>query len=157
MLDFSTNPGIISNVKMMKGNEMSGVELLLSDSRGVYIPRDFATECPGWQMTRADRKILEAGPDHEQYWDVWHDVSQYSSYTDKNGNTWYLWLEGDVFAYCHELMTDEEYENLFGEPRHQGAKIEQEQKQEEDLRDLVLKLDRKLDQILDRLNNQNMF
>lgn len=136
---------------------MSGVELLLSDSRGVYIPRDFATECPGWKMTYADRKILEAGPDDEDYWDTWNSVTQYASYIDKNGNTWYLWQDGDLFAFCHELMTDEEYENLFGEPRHQGVRMEQEQEQEDDVRALLVKLDRKLDQILARLNNQNMF
>jgi len=33
-------------------------------------------------------------------------------YTDKNGNVWRLMQDGDLWAYCFELMTDEEKENF---------------------------------------------
>lgn len=132
---------------------MSGVELLLSDARGIYIPRDFASECNGWDnIPDKDREILEAGPEHELYWDTWNDVLAEASFTDDFGNIWHLWQDGDLFIFCAELMTDEEHENLFGEPR-----MKEEQEQEDDVRALLVKLDQKLDQVLARLNNQNMF
>ena len=97
---------------------MSGVELLLSDARGIYIPRDFASDCTGWDnISDQDRKILENGPEHELYWDTWYEVLDTAFYEDKNGNTWHLFQDGDLFVYCFELMTDEEHENVFGEPR----------------------------------------
>lgn len=53
--------------------------LWLSDSRGVYIPRDFAKSFADRAGTVSgvsdeDWAILEAGPDHEYYWDTWDDV-----------------------------------------------------------------------------------
>lgn len=97
---------------------MSGVELLLSDARGIYIPRDFASDCTGWDnISDQDRKILETGPEHELYWDTWNDVLSEASFTDDFGKVWQLWQDGDLFIFCSELMSDEEHENLFGEPR----------------------------------------
>lgn len=138
---------------------MSGVELLLSDARGVFIPRDFATECTGWEISSRDsykdRKILEAGPDHPEYWDTWDGVLREASYRDPKGYIWRLYQDGDLFAYCEELMSDEEYHDFFG-----MAREKEDKPSEPDFKDVleaVAKLDRKLDQILARLNNQNMF
>lgn len=36
---------------------------------------------------------------------------------DKDGHAWRLYQDGDLFATCDELMSDEEYEELFGESR----------------------------------------
>ena len=100
---------------------MSGVQILLSDGRGVYIPRDFAESCSHWKGIHAeDLAILERGPDHENsqdYWEVWEMVEREAYYTDAQGNTWRLYQDGDLFAYCEPLMTDEEYYNFFGEHR----------------------------------------
>lgn len=102
---------------------MSGIDILLNDSRGVYIPQNFAESfnMEDWGVSDEDRDILLAGPDsdNEYYWDAWDDVLSNASYTDKNGNIWYLYQDGDLFAYCDHLMTDEEYEGFFGEPRVQ--------------------------------------
>ena len=49
---------------------MFGIELLLSDARGVYIPRDFALYIEDMDnVTTEDKEILSAGPDHEWYWE----------------------------------------------------------------------------------------
>lgn len=101
---------------------MSGLELLLSDARGVYIPRDF-TECfdtGAWNVAKEDVAILQQDPYGEEsyiLWETWHDVLEYASYTDENGYTWRLYQDGDLWAWCEELMTDEEYYNFFGEKR----------------------------------------
>ena len=98
---------------------MSGIDLLLNDSRGVYIPRDFAQYFIGWKGIEAeDVEILLAGPDESDwYWETWDSVLYRAVYTDSNGNTWHLHQNGDLWAVCEKLMTDEEYYNFFGEAR----------------------------------------
>ena len=100
---------------------MSGFKLLLSDARGVYIPRDFA------EIVRAgmsweghdpdDIAILLEGPDAEHYWDAWDAVMNDISFVDSKGNSWHLWQDGDLWLFCEDVMTDEEFKNFFGEGR----------------------------------------
>jgi hypothetical protein len=59
---------------------MPDILLWLSDSRGQYIPRDFAcsfanrAECV-FNVSVTDWKTLEAGPhDNEWYWEAWNNV-----------------------------------------------------------------------------------
>ena len=98
---------------------MSGVEILLDSHHGVYIPQIFAENCiPGWVSgSEWDLNVLKTGPDPENdsYWDVWTWVVDNATHIDKQGNTWKLYQDGDLFAYCEELMTDEEKTNLWGE------------------------------------------
>lgn len=96
----------------------SAIEILLSDHSGVYIPRDFADgfNMRKWHVTGENARILRKGPKHEYYWETWVEVTG-SAYCKIGKHTWRLWQDGDLFAYCEELMTDEEYENFFGYPR----------------------------------------
>jgi hypothetical protein len=92
---------------------MIGVQLLLSDSRGVYIPRDFV-ECFDLNQWNIDSKYIErlSNPDGDFYWDNWDVVLNNAKHTDKNGNKWHLWQDGDLWAICPELMTEEEKSNF---------------------------------------------
>lgn len=100
---------------------MSGIELVLFDNRGIYIPRDFAEVVRAgtcWSgFNDEDIDILLQGPDHELYWDAWDSVLGSTKFTDSRGRTWYLSQDGDLWIYCEALMTDEEYYNFFGEHR----------------------------------------
>ena len=97
---------------------MSGIALLYSDNRGIYIPQDFAVTCENWSgISTEDREILLAGPEHEDYWYVWEAVERDSYYRDGLGNIWRLYQDGDLWAYCEPLMSDEEYYNFFGDHR----------------------------------------
>ena len=98
---------------------MSGIEILISDHQGVYIPSIFAKSFShGWTaMSEWDQQTLESGPEHDSYWDVWDWCLNNLVHTDKNGNTWRLYQDGDLFAYCEQLMTDDEYKEFFGEER----------------------------------------
>ena len=76
--------------------------LWLDDARGVYIPRDFAlsfkdraTAVSG--VDDEDWQILEAGPEHEFYWDTWNDVEQNAIVTDENGVKFRLYQDGDLW------------------------------------------------------------
>ena len=111
---------------------MSGMELLLSDNRGVYIPRDFAMHIQDMDnVTEKDKEILSAGPDHDWYWETWDDVLSKATSTI-NGKIWRLHQDGDLWAYCEELMTDEEYENFFGEARERTNDLDADSRLETD-------------------------
>lgn len=78
------------------------IQLLLTDARGVYIPRDFA-ECMDRDCVSGvsddDWAILEAGPEHEHYWDVWTDVLDNATATDPvTGVVYRFEQDGDLFA-----------------------------------------------------------
>ena len=97
---------------------MSGVELLLSDNRGVYIPQDFARnyDVTLWGFDEDDEDIatLREGPDAEWYWDAWNNVLARAEHTDSTGNLWLLSQDDDLFAYCEALMTYDEKVDFFG-------------------------------------------
>lgn len=101
---------------------MSGIQLILSDNAGVYVPQCFANfdhSIRSWNIDEDDVDLvtLRHGPDAEYYWDAWDSVLSRAVFTDARGNRWYLWQDGDLFAYCEALMTDEEYEGFYGEAR----------------------------------------
>ena len=97
--------------------------LLLSEERGVYIPRDFAVDCYGigenknakWHgVNEDDLKVLAEGPKHEDYWDIWSSVERDAYYEDAD-RRWTLLLNGDLWALCPEAMTEMEKEQFFPE------------------------------------------
>jgi len=101
---------------------MSGIELLVSDAHGVYIPQIFAGfDFTNWTgVDSEDIEVLFRGPNHEDsqnYWDVWDAILYAATYVDANQNVWSLHQDGDLWAICEALMTDEEYYNFFGEHR----------------------------------------
>lgn len=76
-------------------------ELFLSDTRGVYIPRDFA-QCVHREqvigVSPEDWEVLEAGPDHEWYWETWQSVCDNAVITSKESGTVYtLDQNGDLW------------------------------------------------------------
>ena len=76
--------------------------LWLSDSRGIYIPRDFAASFSDRARSVAnvsdeDWDILDAGPDHEHYWDAWDEVISHAIVTDDLGREFFVSQEGDCW------------------------------------------------------------
>lgn len=96
---------------------MSGMKLLLSDARGVYIPRDFALayDAKRWNVKPEYMAEIARGPhDNPEYWDTWNEVMCTAELTDDKGNSWFLYQDGDLWAYCVQLMTREEQMHMFG-------------------------------------------
>lgn len=89
-------------------------ELFLSDARGINMPKDFA-ECVrrdrATGISDEDYAVLEAGPDHEWYWDTWNDVCDRAKLTDDNGTVFRLEQDGDLWMveaageFCEYLDT----------------------------------------------------
>lgn len=92
---------------------MSGVEIIVSSHHGQYVPQVFALEYQNWKnISNEDMDILVQGPDHEWYYETWFNVMNEASFTDTNGNKWVLYEDGDLFAICEELMTEQEKQNF---------------------------------------------
>ena len=70
---------------------------LVDGIRGVYVPQFFATHLFSWTMSDEDRAVLQAGPDHPDYWPTWEHVLATATMT-VNGRKWGLWHDQDLFA-----------------------------------------------------------
>ena len=97
---------------------MSNIECICDSDRGIYQGQSLAENLnlTEWGIKQSDIDILLEGPDHEEYYDAWQDVIDNASKMI-DGKEWRLHQDGDTFAFCSEELTDEEYLNLFGEPR----------------------------------------
>ena len=80
---------------------MDNVKLLVPDTYGQYVPLRFINMCGDeWSgISSLDREILMRGPTCATYWETWDDVLDHATRTDKDGNVWRLWHDGDVFEY----------------------------------------------------------
>ena len=104
----------------MKSKTLDAVSLLLSDSRGIYIPQHFAQDFDlaawGIDPESEDIKSLNEGPESEWYWEAWESILNKAQYRDAADNVYTLHQDGDLWALCVERMTDEEKSNFgFGE------------------------------------------
>jgi hypothetical protein len=84
------------------------MELLVDSHHGQYVPQVFAETIKRElfsTITAEDWAILEAGPDHESYWDVWIDIEMSAETSDGIS----LWSsEGDLWAVDWSLIGDAE-------------------------------------------------
>lgn len=92
---------------------LPAVALLLDSARGTYIPQNFVTGFDLSRWSNIDPEDIEILKDHENelYWEAWQNVLDKASFTE-NSHTWHLMQDGDLWAYCFELMTDEEKLNF---------------------------------------------
>jgi hypothetical protein len=88
--------------------------LLLSDARGIYIPRDFTLHVGRDYVSGIsdeDWEILAAGPDgpdHEHYWDTWEHVLNNAEVTSDEGVKYFLNQEGDLWLIPKGMEWDDE-------------------------------------------------
>ena len=104
--------------------------LLLSDARGIYIPRDFRDfenicDADGVKIGDSEEHkfILEclediSNPDNRYYWDAWETIlSSVYVYTDDTGMELYsLYQNGDLYAIPVkelEALTEEEADEFW--------------------------------------------
>lgn len=101
------------SISIIVDKRIQAIELLLSDARGIYIPRDFTQICDlkAWHIKGVKRALSK--PENENYWDTWQHVLD-NAYFTKDGYTWRLYQDGDLFAICDELMTDNEKLEFYG-------------------------------------------
>jgi hypothetical protein len=85
---------------------MSNAEPLhwVDGSRGIYVPQAFAQSMGDdgrskavINVSREEWAVLDAGPDHEHYWDVWSDVEQKAEVVCPDNNAYRLFQDGDLW------------------------------------------------------------
>ena len=80
------------------------VVCLLDGARGIYVPQAFAELFDRNDWGLSDKQYDESwntllsGPDAELYWESWEEIHDAARYT-KNGHTWHLSQDGDLFAF----------------------------------------------------------
>lgn len=75
-----------------------GSELFYDGNRGIYIPKNFAEdidrECVEG-VTDEQYEILESGPEHEWYWEAWHEVLDSAVLTKRSTRERYTLYQDD--------------------------------------------------------------
>jgi len=87
--------------------------LLLNDALGIYLPQKFASVFDDRDkrvtgVTADEWTVLEAGPDHDDYWDVWDDVVKDAIITDDVGVKYHLHQEGNCWLIPTGMEWNEE-------------------------------------------------
>lgn len=105
---------------------MKSIVHILSDARGIYIPRDFLTDnyneiaeshCVAWGLTEDNKQnwLNATDPDSEFYWDDWEWILNNAKFIDEDGSIYKLYQDGDLWGICYEKLTDDEKLSFFGE------------------------------------------
>lgn len=109
----------------------------LNDARGIYIPRDFASAFDDRKarvsgVSDDEWEILDAGPEHDSYWDVWCDVCDNAIVTAINGTRYRLHQDGDLFLVPIGMEWDDRRDTFVWpeeEPEYEHEdKLEKEQR-----------------------------
>lgn len=89
--------------------------LYADDCRGIYIPQYFAQSIKRDLVTgieEEDYKILEAGPDHELYWDVWDGILQEAVIKHPTWGDCYFYQDGCLWIIAKEQPEKEDEEEV---------------------------------------------
>lgn len=86
---------------MCEGPNLTNAILFADSNRGQYIPQHFAQaikrECVEG-VTADDWAILDAGPDHEWYWETFDSVESNALVRDpESGISYRLYQDGDLW------------------------------------------------------------
>ncbi len=79
--------------------EIKHFDLIVDGHHGQYVPMVFTKLYPSY-MEGSERDILLAGPEHENYWDVWSDIQGSECW---DGDIW-QGESGDVFIISNSPM-----------------------------------------------------
>ena len=92
---------------------MEAVQLLLSDNRGIYIPKNFYNDfdLEKWNVSNIDLSDLD-NVYSDGYWDTWNIVLNNSFFISENGDKFNLYQDGDLWAVCYDKLTKGDKESL---------------------------------------------
>jgi len=109
---------------------MENIVLILSDTRGVYIPRGFVTgndpavldtaHCDKWHISLDLAATLLNDPyTTESFWDIWVQILESAYFIADDGRKYTLYQDGDLFAIAYDNLTSDQYLDFFGEAREE--------------------------------------
>jgi hypothetical protein len=107
--------------------DLRDATIFCDSAAGVYIPQRFAREVRRELVTGVsskDYEVLEAGPDHEHYWDAWADVLDNALINDPVRGECHLHQDQDlwvvptenrrIMGYWFHPMTQEDWDGFAG-------------------------------------------
>jgi hypothetical protein len=53
--------------------------------------------------------ICQAGPDHELYWEAWDAILRDAQWSERDGDEWTLYQNGDLWAVKLDVEIPEEW------------------------------------------------
>lgn len=96
-------------------SKLDAVSLLVADTWGVYVPQEFVERfnLADWSIDPESwaANTCAEGPDNHDYWEAWEEILRKAEYKE-DGHVWRLYQDGDLWALCDELMSDEEKQNF---------------------------------------------
>ena len=90
------------------------MHLFADSARGVYIPQYFAEAVDRSIVSGidfGDLAYLAKGPDLEYYWDTWQDVLDKAIIAGRDGKSYTLWQDGDLWL----IENGAEYDDMTGD------------------------------------------
>jgi hypothetical protein len=92
-----------------EGDSPECKQCIVDSHHGVYVPRAFATNfsMSDWHVSVDDVTTLLAGPENDEYWEVWNKLTSYGTcyLVDSRGVRWELEQDGDLFARAVHVPT----------------------------------------------------
>lgn len=104
----------------MKTDTADPLQLLLDECRGVYIPQTFCQDfdISDWQIDDSDAAICIAGPEHESYWDAWHEITNTAKHITTGHS---LYQDGHLWAINYDTIPCAQYQEFFGDGHRDGC------------------------------------
>lgn len=102
-----------------------GLILLVDSAAGIYVPQKFVEnfDIGQWVKPTSDMEdaynILLRGPDEDFYDDAWVEILDEAESTlewEGEQYKYQLYQDGDLWAYCGELMSNDEWESFGFDP-----------------------------------------
>jgi len=87
--------------------------LVISDSHGIYVPRNFIsfiTISATYTITNVEKEAIEivrSGPDHEHYWDAWDEIERDAIITDDDNLRYFIHMDGDCWIVPVGMIRDD--------------------------------------------------
>lgn len=102
----------LSVVKCIETNNTEKKVLLISDNRGIYIPRDFYKnfDMQKWNIKRTNYLKSLYYPHSLNYWDCWDQVLNNAYFIDEKGMKWFLFQDGDLCSIRSDFNEENENE-----------------------------------------------
>ncbi len=97
---------------------MESIILFADSNRGIYIPQHFAESVErefvqGIDLSLLD-ELIEHGIEYEYYWDIWTEVLDNCKLV-KDGKTYSLHQDGDLWLIDYDNASEDELQNLLGD------------------------------------------
>ena len=81
-------------------------ELLINGAAGIYVPKEFAQSYVVVESSLDEDMEICLDPDHSDYWEAWANITDNGTIMGKDGHTWTLYQDSDLWAIRDDANID---------------------------------------------------